>query len=84
MPEEPIATVRERSCSPRKAVHFSEVDQVKLMQSQESLVSTAPSDASTHESQTVNATSMTCTVLPTTQAHSETVVGVPRRNQLIS
>ena len=38
-------SVRERSSSPRKAVHFSEIDQVKLM-SQESLVSTAPSDGS--------------------------------------
>ena len=44
LPGEQIS-VRERSSSPRKAVHFSEIDQVKLM-SQESLVSTAPSDGS--------------------------------------
>merc|ERR1712223_160629 len=84
LPAEPVVTVRERSCSPRKAVHFSEVDQVKLMLSQESLVSTAPSDGSTQESQTVNATSMTCTAIPATQANCETVVTVPRRNQLAS
>ena len=63
MPEETLS-VRERSSSPRKAVHFSEVDQVKLM-SQESLVSTAPSDV-THnsEAQTVNATKTVCTTMP--------------------
>ena len=61
--EEPLTTVRERSCSPRKAVKFSEFDQVKLM-SQESLVSTAPSDGPPQDAQTVNATSMTCAAKP--------------------
>ena len=81
LPEEPLTTVRERSCSPRKAVHFSEVDQVKLM-SQESLVSTAPSDGSQSEAQTVNATSITCTAKPTPKANGD--AGAPRRNQLVS
>ena len=81
LPEEPLTTVRERSCSPRKAVHFSEVDQVKLM-SQESLVSTAPSDGSQSEAQTVNATSITCTAKPSPKANGD--AGAPRRNQLVS
>ena len=80
-PEEPLTTVRERSCSPRKAVHFSKVDQVKCM-SQESLVSTAPSDGSQSEAQTVNATSMTCTAKPAPKANGD--AGAPRRNQLVS
>ena len=80
LPEEPLTTVRERSCSPRKAVHFSEVDQVKLM-SQESLVSTAPSDGSQSEAQTVNATSITCTAKPAPKANGD--AGAPRRNQLV-
>ena len=80
-PEEPLTTVRERSCSPRKAVHFSKVDQVKCM-SQESLVSTAPSDGSQSEAQTVNATSMTCTAKPAPKENGD--AGAPRRNQLVS
>lgn len=53
LPEEPsLTSVRERSSSPRKAVHFSEVDQIKLM-SQESLVSTADT-SSNGEAHTVN------------------------------
>ena len=59
--QQPLTFVRERSCSPRKAVHFSDVDQIKLM-SHESLSSTAPSDGSNQE--LVNATQVTCSTRP--------------------
>ena len=73
LPSASIVTMRERSNSPRKAVHFSEVDQIKLM-SQESLVSTAPSDKNeivqSSSSQTCSATRM--------------AKEAPCRNQLVS
>ena len=54
--------------SPRKAVHFSEIDQIKLM-SQESLISTAPSDGSSNDAaQLVHTTHLTCS---------------PKRNNLV-
>ncbi len=64
-----------RSSSPKKAVHFSEIDQIKLM-SQESLVSTAPSDVSNSEGtapSTVNVTQLTCSLGNTP---------MPKRNQV--
>ena len=74
-----FTTVRERSSSPRKAVHFSEIDQVKLM-SQESLVSTAPSDGSSNESHVVQATQSTCTP----KRNSANISGAtPTRNQSV-
>ena len=85
LPEEPLTTVRERSCSPRKAVHFSDVDQIKLM-SQESLVSTAPSDGSSTNAEVmaVNATQVTCSsrhVQP--QGVEVANDDIPQRNQLM-
>ncbi len=85
LPEEPlITTVRERSCSPRKAVHFSEIDQIKLM-SQESLVSTAPSDsAGSNDALTVNATQVTCSTQPIQSYGVDPVVlNPPKRNQRV-
>ena len=61
--QQPLTFVRERSCSPRKAVHFSDVDQIKLM-SHESLSSTAPSDGSSSNQELVNATQVTCSTRP--------------------
>ena len=70
-----ILTMRERSNSPRKAVHFSEVDQIKLM-SQESLVSTAPSE---HKNDIVQSSpSQTCSA-----SRMKAKEG-PCRNQLVS
>ena len=72
------SSMRERSNSPRKAVHFSEVDQIKLM-SQESLVSTAPSEQKNQDivqsspSQTCSASRMKAKEAPP-----------PCRNQLVS
>ena len=75
LPEDLPAAVniRERSNSPRKAVHFSEVDQIKLM-SQESLVSTAPSDKNNDIVQSSQACSAS-------RMSKETM---PCRNQLVS
>lgn len=69
----------ERSCSPKKAVHFSEIDQIKLM-SQESLVSTAPSDTSNFDRLVVTATQTACSPA----AANKTQQSPATRNQALS